>query len=407
MTRATTRSAALWGAFLAAHALVAWLGWVLPGQPMGDVVLVYQPWSSSALGGGAIVGITQPWVYPQLALVPMLLAQVLAVPFIVALGHEGAYLIGWALLVTAADLLGFAALVGRGATRRRRLAAWLWTAALALLGPIALYRIDAITVPLAVVGGLWLARRPGAGAAMLTLAAWVKIWPAAIVLAAVAAGRRAWRIVLAAGVVSIAVVVVLLLLGAGAHTLGFLGLQTGRGLQIEAVAATPFLWAAAAGGARIEYSFDILTFQIAAPGADEVSAALTPVMILVTAGILVLGVWRARIGAEWRRLLPALATALVVGLIVTNKVGSPQFQTWLIAPMVVWIVFDRRRARPAALMVLALCALTFAVYPLCYDQLLAAQPVAVLLVTARNALLVVLFAHAVRAVLRVPAPSPH
>ena len=87
MTGKSGRTALLWGVFLAVHAVVAWLGWVLPAQPMGDVVLVYQPWSSAALGGGPVVGITESWVYPQLALMPMLLAQLLAVPFTVALGQ--------------------------------------------------------------------------------------------------------------------------------------------------------------------------------------------------------------------------------------------------------------------------------------------------------------------------------
>ena len=173
------RAVALWAAFVAVHVLVAGLGWVLPNHPMGDVRLVYQPWSAAALGGGAVMGITAMWVYPQLALVPMLLTQVLAVPFAPALGIDSAYLIGWAVLITIGDLMGFAALVGRGRVRRRRLAGWFWTGALLLLGPIVLYRIDAVTVSLAIVGGLWLARRPAAGAALLTIGAWIKIWPGA------------------------------------------------------------------------------------------------------------------------------------------------------------------------------------------------------------------------------------
>ncbi|MDT0156821.1 hypothetical protein Q9R19_04180 [Microbacterium sp. ARD32] len=403
--RRAARSAVLWSAFVAAHALVGWLGWVLPGQPMGDVVLVYQPWSAATLGGGAVVGVTEAWVYPQLALPPMLLAQLLALPFTAALGPLDGYLIGWALLVTVCDVLGFAALIRGGGTRRRRVAAWFWITALVLLGPIAMYRIDAITVPVAVAGGLWLARRPVVGTALLTAGAWIKIWPGAIVLAAVAAGRRAGRVLLTAASATLAIVLTLLLMGAGNRLLGFLGMQTGRGLQIEAVAATPFLWLAAVGGARIEYSRTILTFQIHAPGADVVSAALTPVMVVVVAGILILGLLRARAAAPWQRLLPPLALALVVALIVTNKVGSPQFQTWLIAPVILWIVFDRVRAGTATALVLALCALTFAVYPLTYDRLLGAELLPVLVLTARNLLLVALLVLAVRAVALAPPAS--
>lgn len=392
----------LWAAFLAAHVLVAWLGWVYPTQPMGDVVLVYQPWSASALSGGAIVGITESWVYPQPALLPMLLTQLLAWPLNSLVGTTGAYLIGWAVLITALDAVGFGVLVGRVGTAARRSAGWFWTAALLLFGPIAMYRIDAVTVPLAVIGGCWLVRRPTVAAAVLTLAAWVKIWPGALVVAAIAAARTRMRILLVFLATSAAIVVVLFLLGADRHLFGFIFEQTGRGLQIEAVAATPFMWMVAAGAASIDYSFEILTFQIGAPGVEVLSTLLTPLMALAAIGVLLLGAVKAARGASFPRLFPPLALTLVAVLIVTNKVGSPQFQTWLIAPVILWIIFDRTRAGIPAALVLILAGLTCLVYPLTYDGLLRAELVPVLLLTARNALVIVLLVIAVRALIRVP-----
>lgn len=396
-----SRPWAAWAAFFIVHAIVAAAGWLLPSQPMGDVVLVYQPWVQAALSGDAIVGITESWVYPQLALVPMLAAHALALPFVPLVGGPGAYLVGWALLVTACDALGLAVLL-RGRGPNRRSAAWFWVAALLLLGPIAMYRIDAITVPLALAGGLWLASHPRVGAAALAVGAWIKIWPGALLIAAIAAGRRGRQLAVTAAVVSAAIIITLLALGSGERLFGFITAQTGRGLQIEAVAATPFLWAAVGGDATIEYSFDILTFEIDAEGASAVAAATTPVMVIAVAGILIIGALRARRGAAWTRLLPPLALALVAALIVTNRVGSPQFTTWLIAPAMLWIVFDRARAHTPSALVLLLCALTFCIYPLTYDGLLTAHPVPVLLLTVRNAMLVVTLAVAVRAVLRTP-----
>lgn len=407
MNRASTiRVAALWCAFLFVHLLTAWLGWVYPSQPMGDVVLVYEPWASSALGGGPIVGITETWVYPQVALVPMLIAAALAAPLVPVLGVSSAYLVGWAALVIILDAIAFGVLVGRSPSHARRVAAWFWCAALLLLGPIALYRIDAITVPLAVIGGLWLVSRPALGAAILTIGAWIKIWPGALVLAAVVAVRARVRVVLAAAVVTAGVVAALFLLGADTEILGFLTEQTGRGLQIEAVAATPFLWLAVAGAARIEYSFEILTFQITAPGVDAVAAALTPLMVIAVLAVTALGAFKAARGASFPRLFPPLALTLVTLLIVTNKVGSPQFQTWLIAPVILWMVLDRVRARVPAVVVLALCLLTCMVYPLGYDALLRADALAVAVLTVRNILLVVLLILGVRALLRVPFRQP-
>lgn len=400
------RPLALWSAFVLVHVVVAVAGWFYPSQPMGDVVLVYEPWSSAALSGGPIVGITETWVYPQLALVPMLLAKILSVPLITVLGVSEAYLIAWAVLVTVFDAIAFAALIGRSHSQPRETAAWFWTAALLLLGPIALYRIDAITVPLAVIAGLWLTRRPAAAAALLAIGAWIKIWPGALLLAALVAARSRMRILLTAAAVTAGVVALLFLLGADTEILGFLTQQTGRGLQIEAVAATPFLWLAAVGSARIEYSFEILTFQIDAQGADAVGAALTPLMAVLVVVVTVVGAVKAMRGASFPRLFPPLALSLVTALIVMNKVGSPQFQTWLIPPVILWLVLDRARAAVPAVLVLTLCALTCLVYPLNYDALLRAEMLPVAILTLRNILLVVALVVGIRAVVRVPAHRP-
>ncbi|WP_235559881.1 hypothetical protein [Microbacterium sp. Leaf159] len=402
----TMRILVLWSAFLLVHVIVAVTGWLYPSQPMGDVVLVYEPWSSAALSGGPIVGITETWVYPQLALVPMLLAKILSLPVIAVMGVSEAYLIAWAVLVTVLDAVAFAVLIGRSPSQPRRTAGWFWTAALMLLGPIAIYRIDAITVPVAVIAGLWLTRRPATAAALLTIGAWIKIWPGALLLAAVVAARSRMRILLAGVAVTAGVIALLFLLGADTEILGFLTQQTGRGLQIEAVAATPFLWLAVLGSARIEYSFEILTFQIEAQGADVVGAVLTPLMAVLVVVITVVGAVKAMRGASFPRLFPPLALSLVTALIVLNKVGSPQFQTWLIAPAILWLVLDRARAAIPAVIVLALCALTCLVYPLNYDALLRAETLPVVILSLRNVLLVVALVVGIRAVVRVPAHRP-
>ncbi len=397
------RTAALWVAFLAVHVLIAWLGWIYPSQPMGDVVLVYEPWSAAALGGGEIVGIDEPWVYPQLALLPMLLAKALSWPLIGLVGVAGAYLIAWAVMVTALDAVAFGVLIGRSGSSPRRSAGWFWTAALLLLGPIAMYRIDSVTVALAVIAGCLLVRRPALAAALLAIGAWIKIWPGALLLAAAIAAHSRLRMLITASALSAGIVALLFLFGADAHLFAFLTEQTGRGVQIEAVAATPFMWMAHLGAASVEYSYEILTFQIGAPGVDALAGLLTPIMVVATLAIVGIGVMKAAKGASFHRLVPPLALSLVVALIVTNKVGSPQFQTWLIAPVILWIIFDRTRSAAATALVLVLCGVTCVIYPLSYDALLRTELVPVLLLTVRNVLLIALLIVAVRALVRVPA----
>lgn len=397
------RQVVLWAAFALVHAWVAWLGWVLPNQPMGDVSLVYEPWSQRALSGIAIVGVTEPWVYPALALAPMLLAQAPAAVL-------GSYELGWPVLVTVLDAAAFALLVGRATSVSRRTAAWCWLVYAALLGPIGMYRLDAVTVPLAVAGVLWLAGRPAVAGALFAAGAWIKVWPAALLAAGVVAARRrasAVALVVGAFVCTAVVCAVVAVAGGARHLLGFVTTQQGRGLQIEAPAATPYLWGAMAGreGWSLYYDPQILTFQVAGPGVDVVSGLMNPLLAVAAVAILSLAAVKARRGAAVRGLLPPAALALTLAFIVCNKVGSPQFHAWVIAPLVLWLLWDRRQARPLVALALVCAALTQLVYPIAYWSLLLIEPVGVLAVTARNCCVVVLFAWAVVRLAGVPVTT--
>lgn len=388
--------AVLWIAFAVVNLTVAVLGWALPNQPMGDVYLVYEPWANAALDGREIVGITAPFVYPQLALVPMILAQ--------ALAWIAGYTVAWSILVIALNAIAFAMLVGRARSRARVSAAWFWLAYALVLGPIGMYRIDAITVPLAVLGLLWLAGRPAIAAALLTVAMWMKVWPAALIAAAVVAVRRRLTVITSAVLVTALVLGGIVALGGAAHAFGFIGEQTGRGLQIEAPVSAFYMWQAVAGvpGSFPFYDPDILTFQVTGPNVDILIAAMTPLLVIAVAAVAGLGIYKVSRGASYVRLLPPLALALVLTLIVFNKVGSPQFQAWLLPPLVLWIVLDRTRASTAAALALVSAGLTQVVYPIVYGGVLDLQPVPVALLTARNVLTIVLLVVAVAALVRVP-----
>jgi hypothetical protein len=379
-----SRRLLLWIAFAAVHAAVAWLGFHLPSQPMGDVYHVYEPWSARALAGDGVVGITEKWVYPQLALVPMMLAWVFG--FLT-------YTPAWALFVTVCDALGFAFLVGRGRSRGRNAAAWFWLAAILLLGPVAIYRLDAVTVPLAIAGCLWLVRRPWLASVLLAVGTWIKIWPAALLAAAVFAVRRRAAVLGGAVAVSAATLLVVVIAGGGSYALGFLTEQTGRGLQLEAPVSALYLWQAMLGvpGSSIYYARDIITFEVTGPGVDAVIAAMTPLLVVAMVAIAALGAYKAWRGAPFAALFPPLGLAFVLAFIALNKVGSPQYMAWLVAPVVVGLVLQRRRWAGAAVVVLFVSWLTQLVYPVLYDPLLGAEAFPVLVLTLRNALVVALF----------------
>lgn len=391
-----SRRGALWIAFVVAHLGVGLLGFLEPNMPMGDVYIVYEPWSNSALGGGGIVGVTETWVYPALALVPMVLTHGFA--------WLGGYTIGWALLVTVCDAFAFWMLVGTGRSMGRTIAAWFWLGIIVLLGPVGMYRIDAVTVPIAIAGCLWLAGRPRVAAVLFTIGAWIKVWPAALFVAALIVARQRLR-VLAMGLVVTTAIIAIAALAGGAQVLGFVTEQTGRGLQIEAPVSTWWLWQAAFDPlhASIYYDTDILTFQVQGPLVAVVSELMTPLLALAVAGVVVLGGLKVVRGAAYGRVLPPLSLALVLVFIVFNKVGSPQFHTWLIAPLVLAIVLNRHRAWPTAVLGLLCAGLTHLVYPMMYGEVLSADPVGLAVLTARNVVLVVLLVVAVTQLARVPA----
>lgn len=384
--------AALWIAFAVVHGALVWLNLTAQGWPLGDVTAVYRVWAENAADGYVRMGIDVPWVYPILAFAPMAAS--------LAFGPDW-YGQTWLAIVVLLDAIAFAILLGdRRLSRTRRLAAWWWMGFLALLGPIALGRIDAITVPLAVTGLLWAAGRPRVAAALLTIAAWVKVWPAALVAALVIAVRRRLDIVTVAVALSVGILGVSIIAGSGLNALGFIAEQSGRGLQIEAPLAVAWLWqmVGEVPGVDIVYDREILTFQIEGPGADAAAALTTPVMALGVAAVVLLGVRAARRGATFGRLVPPLALSLVVVLMLANKVGSPQFVTWLAAPVILGLVLRPRRFVVPAVLAAGVALLTHVIYPYWYGWLLVAHPAFVLVLTAKVLLLVLLVVWGIRAV---------
>lgn len=398
-----TRAAA-WIAFVLVHAWLVWLNLAAPGQPLGDVTGVYRLWAENAANGWVRMGIDAPWVYPILAFVPMAASLAFGAAW---------YAQTWLVLISLLDAVAFAVLLGSARlSRTRRAAAWWWLGFLVLLGPIALGRIDAVTVPIAILGLLMAAGRPRVAAVLLTIGAWVKVWPAALVGALVIASRRRGEVFGIAAALSVGILGVSVLAGAGLNAFGFIEEQAGRGLQVEAPLAVAWLWQVVAGSqdVRVVYSRDILTFQIDGPGADAAAALTTPAMAVGVLAVVLLGVRAVRAGAAFGRTLPPLALSFVVVLMLANKVGSPQFVAWLAAPVVIGLVYRSGRFVVPAVLAASIALCTQAIYPYWYGWLLAAHPAFVLLLTTKVALLVALLAWGVRALWQAGSrrePAPH
>jgi hypothetical protein len=398
----------LWAAFVVVHLWLGYLNFYPFLYGLGDVTGVYRGWAEQALVANEWIGIDSDFVYPIGALVPILASASFGLP---------AYASTWMILVAALNAGAFAYLVGgfsRGGGRRfSPVVAWWWLLFLVLLGPIAPGRIDAFTIPFALVGVLVAARRPGVAALLLTIATWIKVWPAVLLAAVVLASRQRALMVYVAALASSGLLALMLLLGSGAHVLSFITQQTGRGLQIEAPVTTVWMWQAFAEvpGVSVYYDYDILTYQVSGAGVDVAAALMTPTLVFVAAGVCLLGflvVHRAEPGTMLTSVLAPLSLALVVSLLAFNKVGSPQFVLWLAVPVVVGLASQKdtgQSFRVPTVAVLAIALLTQLIYPIFYGSVLNLDPVMLLVLTLRNVLLFVVLGWAIAVLLRLARSS--
>lgn len=421
------RAAPVWLAFAVVHAWTALVGLVvIPAEAFHDLDL-YRWWSHLALAEGVWPVLDEPWVYPVGALVPILL------PGLATTTSTFGYALGWCVLVTGLNGLAVGALLRRPTARAtsqatsrapggvagptashgRRAALW-WLGFLLLLGPVWMGRLDGVVAPLIVLALLAGLRRPAVAATLLTVGAWIKVAPGALLLPlATAVPRAVRRVVLPAGLVTVVVAGTALALGARDRVASFLTTQGDRGLQTESVAATPWVLASLVrDDVRIELNEPLVTFEVRGPGVTTAAAALDvllPVTVLAVAVALVLARRRGR-GPE--AFLPG-AVVLLVALVVVNKVGSPQFLAWigagvaaLVASGLVTPGAGGRAARAVAPVALVAAALTQVVFPWGYLELLAGDAVVAVVLAVRNALLVallVLAAGRLRAAVGPPA----
>lgn len=362
--------------------LLALLPAIITGHVLGDLPL-YRTWAEQGLSGHVLQGIDVEWVYPIGALGPILLA---------GLGGPFLYQFLWFLMTVALNAVAIAALTNFGRRISGYKAAWWWMLMTFVLSPVALLRLEGVTAPLVIVGLVLIARRPIVATVLLAVATWIKVWPAAVLLAVVAASRRRLTVAVAGALVTGGIVTSVWALGGLNFIAGFVTMQSDRALQLEAPVTTPWVWMAALGqrSTYIYQNFAIETREVNGPGADFAAALMTPLMFIAIAAIFVLMLLALRRTRDASHLLLVGALALVSSFVVFNKVGSPQYMLWIAPIVAVGIARSWRKWRTPAYLVLAIGVLTTLIFPIFYLPLIDGDPVTLLILTIRNALLVVL-----------------
>ena len=314
------------------------------------------------------------------------------------------------LLVTLLDGLAMAALLRTDDDAARTAGAWWWLGFLLLLGPVAIGRLDAVIAPLMILALLAGVRHPRIGAVLLTFGAWVKVAPGTLLLPLALAARRPMRDVVgpALGVCAL-VVGTVAALGGWRHVLSFLSTQQVRGLQVESVTATPWVVASLwRDDVAIGLNQGLVTWEVTGPGTAAAARVLDVVLVIGVGAVAAL-LWRARQEGRAEAALVPGALGLLTVLIVANKVGSPQFMTWLAAPVAVLLtvrVAGERWSRAVAGLVLVAAGLTQLVFPWGYLRLLGGDPLVTAGLVARNAVLLALLVVVTWGLARIARPEP-
>jgi hypothetical protein len=375
---------ALWAVWLATRTSL----YLLATAPGGDGdVGIYQRWYACCLSHGKFPLADPMWQYPPGA------ALVLWLP-----GRlPGGYVKSFVLLAIGCDLAITLMLCGRARRGGSLAGAWFWVCGVPLLGAVAVARFDMIPVALG-VAALCVTGRGVVRGALAGVGAAVKVWPV-MLLAGLPPGQYR-RSLAAAAAVFAAICVVF-----ASETASFLAHQNARGVEIESVAATPFMIGRQAGW------HDTVVFRFGAwqlSGAHVALAQDASRLGLVLAAAAVLG-WQLLIAsrrARWRPEFSADAPlAATLLFLVASPVLSPQYLLWVTGLAAACLATGRTTQRPAALALLAAAGLTQLIFPIGWRGLVYGSDVVTGVLTARNMLLVLAAALACGRIISATSPG--
>ena len=347
----------------------------------GDLSL-YDYWAYQVDNGTGIYGLATEWVYPAFAFVPIWIAGAINI-----VSYETSWLILVFALNTAAVLL-----MVRPATNEKLFsgtyASWVFIAALFLLGPVAVSRIDSVSAAIAIFGLVALGRNTtGIAAALFTVAGWIKIWPIALFAAMIAAFKKRVKGIVVATLISSSVIAAGVLAG-GTNVFSFVLQQQDRGIQIESVMATPWMWLAKFGLASIFFDDVVLTNQVSGELVLEIASVSNYILFGAIGITAFLAIRAIRAGRDRTEVFVLASLTGVLDLIVFNKVGSPQFMIWMAVVLVALVYFGINKSKLALVIGAAILLLTQLVYPIFYLELLGLETLPLGLLTLRNLLLV-------------------
>jgi hypothetical protein len=285
------------------------------------------------------------WQYPPGAALLMLVPPL-------GPGTYGESFVGLMLLFDLAGL-GLLALLGRRSGNY--VGAWVWLLGIPLLGVFSVLRFDLVPSVIGIAALLVIHRRPQWFGALAGLGAAIKLWPVVLLF-----GEWDRRRLARAAIAALATIALVFLISAIAFgdPLRFLNEQGDRGLQREAVATAPWQIDQIVSGAPPQLEVRFGAWEIVNRGADLIAGALKWLSLAALAAAAAWWWYRARVIREGRTDLADAAVSrdfvftVVLLLVVTSRVLSPQYMIWLLGlAAVVLSAGTARLARPAWIVV--------------------------------------------------------
>jgi uncharacterized membrane protein len=370
------------GLQLALPALALALLWAVATTvgPFSDTTVndlfVYRSYAD-LLAGGGLPYVDFGFEYPPLAALPLWLAGLPG-------RDEATYAVSFAVLMAGFALVGQQLAARLADDRRAGLqVAWMLALAPVVIGASVRTHFDALPIALALGGLLALAReRPELGFVLLGLGTMTKLFPGLLAVVAVvwlvARGER--RAALRGVAIFAAVVVLVSLPLSGSGYVDSFTFHLDRPVQIESTPASVLF---ALGGSQVTGT-NLRPDRFKSNGldgghADLVAALFAAALILTLAWVIVL----AARGRDVRHLV-LTGFAALLAFVTLGKVFSPQYVIWL-APFaaLAWVWGERAVAALTG----AAIVLTHVEFPSRYFDLINVKTNVILVVAARNALL--------------------
>lgn len=324
--------------------MIVQVGFWQPDGAQYQDVNQYEVWSNSIVSTHSLPA-DETWQYPPGAAFLMLIPRI----------GGGSFGISFVVLMLAFDLLGFWLMTRFAREEESDTGVWIWLLAMPLLFSWPVLRFDLVPTVIAIAALLVIHRRPKLFGALAGAGAMVKVWPLFVLFGE-------WdrkRLLRSAGAALAAIAMIFLVsevLFGG--SLGFLSNQGNRGLEVEAVAASPWELRQLITGKQAPVVQRSGTLEIGSDLADAVARVLDALSFLVLLAACFW--WRLRERAIRRGRDDLAGAALsrdfiftvVLAFLVVSRVLSPQYLIWMVGLCAVVLTSSKTRvARPAWIVV--------------------------------------------------------